>query len=474
MLTTLRALGTLLPACLLASASHAQLLWQATTGTAAYDETSVGFVAVPGGYVNVGRGGGNGTASALPNHFYLAKLSPSGTVLWQKSTSFASRNVKVLEAQAAAADASGQIYATGQCSELVVKHPASLYSFGLLVKFSAAGDTLWSQVLHGLSRSAYGKAVVTADGGVVVVGENDADRFIAKYSATGQLVWRRSYFYSSSLPGYLANLARRPAGGFIVAQPTNGGGLLPDQYLLLDEQGLLVGTSPTRPFLPHYGMLADNAGNVLDAARYLFKISPAGDTLWGRRYVQYGRTLEIRRAIAVPGSSNYLLAGTRFNTLDEDLSLLLVDQNGALLRDTLLVRYGGSEYPTGLHVDAQGNYLVGGYTSDGGPLGRADQFAFVLRNWNRLLPTRPVAIVATAYHLYPNPATGADRLQVATEAGRLFSGAYELRDLTGRLVQAGSSWPASGLPVRGLLTGLYLLRLREGERWLPALRLEQR
>jgi hypothetical protein len=188
MTTTLRALGTLLLLCLLATASHAQLLWQTTTGTSAYDETSVGFVAVPGGYVNVGRGGGNGTASTYPNQFYLAKLSPSGTVLWQKSTSFASRNVGVLEAQAAVADASGQIYATGQCFELVTKHPASLYSFGLLVKFSATGDTLWSQVLHGLNRSAYSKAVVTADGGVVVIGENDADRFIAKFSATGQLV----------------------------------------------------------------------------------------------------------------------------------------------------------------------------------------------------------------------------------------------------------------------------------------------
>jgi hypothetical protein len=59
MTTALRALGTLLPVCLLASASHAQILWQTTMGTAAR-ETSAGFVAVPGGYVSVGQGGYNG------------------------------------------------------------------------------------------------------------------------------------------------------------------------------------------------------------------------------------------------------------------------------------------------------------------------------------------------------------------------------------------------------------------------------
>jgi hypothetical protein len=195
-----------------------------------------------------------------------------------------------------------------------------------------------------------------------------------------------------------------------------------------------------------------------------------GDTLWSRQYAQFGRNVEVRLAAPVPGTTNYLLAGTRANSLDTDLSILLVNQNGTLLRDTLLVRYGGNEYPTGLSTDALGNYLIGGYT-DNSPLGHADQFALKLRSWNRLLPTRPVAAPATAYHLYPNPAAGADRLRLATEAGATYTGAYELRDLTGRLVQAGSSWPASGLPVRGLPTGLYLLRLREGERWLPALRL---
>jgi hypothetical protein len=219
-------------------------------------------------------------------------------------------------------------------------------------------------------------------------------------------------------------------------------------------------------------MQADLAGNVLAGAGRLYKISAVGDTLWSRQYAQFGRNVEVRLAAPTLGGQ-YLLAGTRSNSLDEDLSVILVDQNGTKLRDTLLIRYGGNEYPMGISVDAQGNYLVGGYT-DNGPLGRADQFSLKLRNWNRLLPTRPTAAsAATTYHLYPNPATRADRLRATTETGRAYVGAYEVRDQLGRVVRAGGSWPSPGLPLDGLPTGLYLLRLREGERWLPALRLQQ-
>lgn len=468
MTTTLRVLGTLLPVCLLATASHAQILWQQTMGTAAR-ETSSGFVAVPGGYVNVGQGGYN-AGSTRGNQLFISKVSAAGTVLWQKSPSFAGRNVNVLEPGGVAANAAGEVYATGQCSELMVRHPASLYSFGLLVKFSPTGDTLWSRVLHGVTRSNYWKIVATADGGAVVIGANDTDQFVAKFSAAGQELWHRSYPYNSSYAGYLENIVQLASGGFLVTNSPDFGGIA-WKYLVLDAQGLLVTQKSARAY-GSYFMQLDLAGNVLAGAGRLYKIAPTGDTLWSRQYTQFGRNVEVRLAVPTAGGQ-YLLAGTRSNTLDEDLSVILVDQNGTKLRDTLLVRYGGNEYPTGASLDAQGNYLVGGYTTIG-PLGRDDQFALLLRNWNRLLPTRPAtAGPETAYYLYPNPATSADLLRLATETRRAYVGAYEVRDQMSRLVQTGRNWPASGLPLRGLPPGLYLLRLREGERWLPALRLQQ-
>lgn len=159
----------------------AQLLWQQATGTAALNETFTNFIAVPGGYLHVGQGGGDGTATNLPNHIYLAKLSPAGAVLWQKSPSFSFRNAKVLYPIGASADASGQFYVAGEFFPLKTAS-SSNPSYGLLVKFTASGDTLWSKVLLGVKQSAHTKLVVTNDGGVVVIGQNDLDQFIAKFS----------------------------------------------------------------------------------------------------------------------------------------------------------------------------------------------------------------------------------------------------------------------------------------------------
>ena len=322
-------------------------------------------------------------------------------------------------------------------------------------------------MLHGLTTCAYSRVVTTVDGGAVVLGTHDNEQFIAEFSVTGQELWHRSYPYSATYPGYLENITQLPTGGFLVTNSPDYGGV-GWKYLLLDSQGLLLTTKPARADGTYYWQL-DGAGNVLAGAGRFYKLSTEGDTLWSRQYAQYGRHVEIYLAAPVPGSSNYLLAGTRYNSSDYDLSLLLVDQNGARLRDTVLVRYGSSEYPTGLHVDGQGNYVCGGY-SDSGPLGGADQFAFTLHNWNRTLPTRSASAPAQAYQLYPNPTTSLEQLHLATAVGSPYAGAYELRDQTGRLVQTGSKWPGQGLPLHGLSPDLYLLRLREGEHWLPTLR----
>lgn len=155
------------------------------------------------------------------------------------------------------------------------------------------------------------------------------------------------------------------------------------------------------------------------------------------------------------------------------MSLLLVNkQTGAVLRDTLLINYGSDELVTGLHIDAQGNYVVGLSISNYGPIGKADQFAFLLRSWNRLLPTRSGAGALAGYSLYPNPAGGGQPVRLATPTGQAYAGAYELHDGTGRLGRAGAALPPGGLETATLPPDLYLLRLRQDEAWLPALRLQ--
>lgn len=436
-----------------------QILWDRTMGTSAYRETSVAWVTVPGGYINVGLGSSDGTGQQ-PDQIYLSKVDDAGTVLWQRG--LAVPGARTLYPQAAVADMSGQLYVTVAGFNGVTPN----YSSGLLIKYSSVGDTLWTRVIKPLGGQAdFSSIVLATDGSVVVTGRQEPDQFIAKYSSSGQQLWRRSYFYSPDDIGYLQQLAKLPSGFLVIEAPLNGG--KPPRYLLLDEDGQLVAEKPAPPFYP-YAVQPDQGGNLLAAAGRLTKISPQGDSLWTRRYSLYGGPFEVMFAAETKPGGTYLLCGTRYNGLDRDLGLVLVDQNGTMLRDTIFVIPRTSEYPSGATFDAQGNYIIAGYFSEGA-IGGADQFAFKLRNWNRTLPTRVGMTSATAYTLYPNPAP-LNNVQIATNSGTAFLGEYQLCDAMGRILRLGRTTPL-GIPLDDVPPGLYLIRLRQGERWLPALRL---
>lgn len=442
-----------------------QLLWDQTMGTKAFDETSAAFIPVPGGYLNVGQGAVDGTARQ-PNQMYLSKVDEAGKVVWQRGQLFF--DFQFVYPLAAATDAAGQFYVAALASS---NTPTSPPSVGLLVKYTATGDTIWTRrIITSGERSSLRRAVTTADGGVVVIGDQGTDSFIANYSSSGQVLWRRSYFFSTDHPGYLQQLAKLPTGFLVINSPDYGG--IAPRYLVLDENGLFVAEKPAPDYYP-YALQPDRAGNLLAAGSRLGKISPLGDSLWTRRYRLNGAALDIRFATQTPTGGRYLLACARGPFGNQDVALLLVDAAGTVLRDTLLYRPGAHELPTGAAFDAAGNYVIGGYATEG-PIGGADQFIFKLRNWDRLLGTatsssRPVKV---AYRLYPNPASS-DEVHIADSDGAAFTGNYELRNVTGQLVHRGRTTPKQLISLRGLPSGLYLVRLQAGQQWLPALCLSQ-
>lgn len=70
-------------------------------------------------------------------------------------------------------------------------------------------------------------------------------------------------------------------------------------------------------------------------------------------------------------------------------------------------------------------------------------------------------MAAPSMHVFPNPA--ADRLWLS---GASAQQPYQLLHADGRLHRSGS-WPAAGLPVHDLAPGPYLLRIDQGNHWLP-------
>lgn len=459
-------LGSCLGVLLTIHSAGAQILWQGAAGTKDFDENSSAFIPVPGGYLNVGTGAADGTGRQ-PQQLYLSKVDEAGKVLWQRGHELA--NARVLYTQGAVANKEGQVYVT----VIGANDPssASNYSSGTLVKFTPTGDTLWTRRVAGSPglNASLSAVVLAPDEGVVTIGNQGTTNFIAKYSPTGQLLWRYAYVYSALHPGYLQQLGRLPTGFLVVCSPNRGD--LPPKYLILDADGQLVSEKPSPSFYP-LALQPERSGGLLAAGGRWSRISPLGDTLGSRRYRRYGADIEVQFAAETLRGGRYLLAGTRPDGATRDVALLLVDQTGTVLRDTLLVRTGADEVPTGVAFDPAGNYVIGGYATDG-PVGRVDQFVIKVRQWDRGLATTPAASrVATAYYLFPNPAAS-DELRVANDRGSVFAGSYEIWDVTGRVVQVGRTTPARAINLRALPVGLYLVRLKDGTRWLPALRLSR-
>lgn len=446
---------------------QAQVLWDQNAGNPNDDLTSRRFMAVPGGYLNVGQGGSDGKGTR-PDQIALVKSDLTGKVIWQKEQAFF--GFRVLYPLGVAVTATGECYVGAEG----FNPNQTLYpSQGLLVKYSPQGDTLWTRRSSQQgANAAFFRAVTTSDNGVVVIGYRGSDQFVEKYSANGQLLWHRTYFYSSAFPGFLQELAKRPDGFLVISAP-NGPGL-PPKYLMLDEEGQLVAEKPAVWDYP-YSLTTDAAGNVLAAGARLVKISPQGDTLWSRRYTRYGRAFEAR-AVAPIGTSGYLVAGTISNSLNRLMVLLLLNSDGQVRRDTLLTSRSGIDvYPTGVILDANLNYVIGGYADPGtlggseggvpnGPRNWSVQFTVALRNWERLLLTKTTSqlLVSGGYTLYPNPVGDGEQVRVLTPKGQPYQGAYEiLSGSTGQLLRRGEVLPIGGQTplLNGLPPGLYWLRL---------------
>ena len=140
--------------------TQAQVLWQQAMGTVAYDEASIAFLPVPGGYLNIGQGGRDGTGSQ-PDQIYISKLDAAGKVLWQKGQSFFA--FKALYPNGAAADVQGQLYVAANGYNPLTP---SYQGYGLLVKYSTSGDTLWTRRISQVGVVAdFARVVTTDDGG---------------------------------------------------------------------------------------------------------------------------------------------------------------------------------------------------------------------------------------------------------------------------------------------------------------------
>jgi hypothetical protein len=140
---------------------------------------------------------------------FLVKYDATGNAVWAKSAG----NIDVDEANAVAVDASGNVYLTGFFSSNTLSFGSTtLTNVGsedlFLAKYDASGNVVWAKSAGGLSYDraislaldAFGNTYITgwfysstlSFGSTTLTNAGGSDLFLAKYDAAGNVVWAKS------------------------------------------------------------------------------------------------------------------------------------------------------------------------------------------------------------------------------------------------------------------------------------------
>ena len=212
--------------------ARAQFLWQRPVGTAANNETAEFMVPVAGGFVTLGKY--SSPTVQINDGLYLSKVNYAGDTLWTKRWPL--RQAAAIYPRGLFADGAGNLVATA----ITFGPPATPSappppSEGRLVKFSPAGDTIWTRAVQAASGADLDVPVLGNDGNYVVTGGYGLSfPALFKFSPAGTLLWTQLIAYDNARMGYLQNLVAVPAGYLLFsASNTN----LRGKYIRVDEQG---------------------------------------------------------------------------------------------------------------------------------------------------------------------------------------------------------------------------------------------
>lgn len=310
-----------------------------------------------------------GSITLTPNNgiqteMFIAKFDPSGNALWAKSAG----GMKDDFGNAVSVDAAGNVFAVGNFeSDSVSFGNTTLHnsggsastSDGFVVKFDVNGNVLWAETVGGpyedfpnsISTDALGNSYVagtflnnTIIGSTTLNGTGGYDCFVAKYDASGNVLWATSAGGIGS--DYANSISFDAAGNSYVAG-----------YF---ESATLLFASDTLTNTTQY---SDDL--------FIAKFGPSGNPLWAKG--AGGNRDDFANSIAVDASGNSFVTGSFRDTtltiglitlhnhdqngLTDDLFLLKLDAFG----NELWAKSENADAGTSVAVDAVGNGYVTGY-----------------------------------------------------------------------------------------------------------------
>lgn len=302
---------------------------------------------------------------------FVAKYDPSGNVLWVKKAG----GTSIDEAKGIAVDASGNVYVTGSFVTSATFGTTSLSSSGwadiFIAKYDASGNEVWAKKAGGVFADEGYAIALDGSGNIYITGSfsmtatfgstsitvaelvNTTDVFIAKYDASGNIVY-----------------AKR-AGGGVYGDIAYGIGV--DAFSNVYITGKYYWSAT-------FGSTILVTGGTYDSDVFVAKYDVSGNSVWAKRA---GRTTTLQssydqgNAIAVDAAGNAFVTGNFLGTAYfgtdsivsttapfEDIFIAKYDSAGKVL----WVRKAGggsTDYGYGITIDGLGNaYTTGSFVGE--------------------------------------------------------------------------------------------------------------
>ena len=275
-----------------------QLQWQKTYG-GSDDDRGVDLIQTSdNGFAVIGKSKSNDlevSENAGFDDFWVSKLDSSGAIIWEYSFGFAGSdtpysiiqtndNGYLLSGVLDVSASNGQ----GDRKLILSRHAGGDY---WVIKLNASGVKQWSNYYGGSFTDTAYDAIQTEDDGYIIIGSSDSDDvditnnlgsydfWILKISATGTLVWEKSFGGSEIDEAY--GISQAADGNYLIVGDTRSNDL-------------------------------DISQNNGAADLWIIKITPEGTLLWEKTLG--GSSFDVGRSVSKTQDNGFLIAGSSRST----------------------------------------------------------------------------------------------------------------------------------------------------------------
>lgn len=330
---------------LLAQAPSIQ--WQKSLGGTGIEKANTVIQTSDGGYIAGGyatSNNGDVTGAHGGNDCWIVKLDTAGTLVWQKTYGGTGHEgiTSILElaeggyiVSASSASSDGDVSDSNGGGDMWI------------LKLDAVGNLLWEKSFGGTSSDNSSNIRQTTDGGFVVAGtassyngdvvgqHGNADAWVIKIDALGNLVWQNALGGNSL--DFADDIQQTTDGGYIVC-------------------GTNTSTNGDATF--NYGI----------TDYWILKLDTAGNLVWQKSFggSNTERAYAIRQTIdggyVIVGSSTSSDGNVTGSHGSNDVWVVKLNATGTLIWQKALGG-AGVDLGRGIYQNADGSYIVGGYSA---------------------------------------------------------------------------------------------------------------